>query len=192
MNNYISLLDENSKNPITLIKAIYTTQLSNYINQYFISTRDYENGLDFTGWALNIIKEYSDQFTVEEFEKVHIELIYNKLNFLDYLNRWAEYLEYYNYILNSTKYSLTYSRTRSDDEFNKFVLNEDVKYKYVHFLFLVNHRHSIIIRKFDKWIKGNKVEHLKRHQQDKLSEKEINDRAIDIITSLKKFIESNN
>lgn len=186
-NNYI----RNHKDPVKIIRAIFTTQINNYVVQYFQCTRNFDQGLDLIEWASNILDTYRNQFSNKEYEVIKRKLIYGKLHYLDYLNRWPEYIEYYEFILLDKDYLLTYVKSRDDFEFNKFVVKEDTNFKYVHFLYLSNHRYKIIKKKFHKWIKGNNTEYLNRHQKDKLTDEEINQRTIDILTSLKQFIETN-
>lgn len=164
------------KDPFVSVKAILCSSLWNYVGEFFICTRNYESGLDFIDYCYDILDLNREKLTDKEFEHFDRTLIGFKLAMLDYLNRWSEYISYYEELLKTKDYVSTYVKSRNDSEFNKFVMYEDNNYKYVHFLYLGNHRYEIIKRKFAKWLDGKNVEHLKRHQQDRLSDEELEER----------------
>ncbi len=176
------------RDPFTSIKAILSYPLWNYVPQFFTYTRNYESGLDFVDYCYSILENSKDKLTDKEFEQFDKLLITLRLSMLDYLNRWGEYISYYENILSTKNYLLTYDKNRNNPDFNKYDVYEDERYKYVHFLYAVSHRYEIIKRKFNKWLNGKNVEHLKRHQQNKLSDTELQERIELIFTRLDMYL----
>ena len=176
------------QDPFTTVKMILSYPLWDYVSEFFTYIRNYEDGLDFVDYCYNVLEINRDKLTDKEFEHFDRTLIGLKLSMLDYLNRWGEYISYYENLLSENNYLLTYAKSRNDAEFNKYVVYEDNSYKYVHFLYVGSYRYKIIKRKFTKWLQGKNVEHLKRHQQDRLSENEIQERLDSIFIRLAMYI----
>ena len=172
------------KDPFTACKLLLNYPLINFVSQYFSRMRNYEEGLDFVDYSYRIFELNKYKLSDKEFEDFDRKLINYRLSMLDGLNLWQEYISLYEDTLATKKYYYTYCKSRNDPEFNKFVAYEDKNYKYVHFLYLSNRRYQIIKRKFDKWLKGKTVEHLKRHQQNRLTDNELQQRYEEIINCL--------
>lgn len=170
------------------VKALLSYPLCNFVNEFFTYTRNYESGLDFTDYCYRILEMNRDKLNDKEFECLDKILIRLRLSMLDYLNRWGEYISYYENILSTKNYLLTYDKGRNDPDFNRYVVYEDKDYKYVHFLYVGSYRYEIIKRKFSKWLNGKNVEHLKRHQQDRLSDTELQERIESIFTRLDMYL----
>ncbi|MDK2801584.1 MAG: hypothetical protein PWQ70_3203 [Clostridiales bacterium] len=174
--------------PLIALKELLSYPLCNFVHEFFTYTRNYESGLDFADYCYSILEINKDKLTDKEFEQFDKLLITLRLSMLDYLNRWGEYISYYENILSTKNYLLTYDKSRNDPDFNKYVVYEDERYKYVHFLYAVSHRYEIIKRKFNKWLNGKNVEHLKRHQQDRLSDTELQERIESIFARLDMYL----
>ncbi|MCL2084470.1 MAG: hypothetical protein FWH06_04330, partial [Oscillospiraceae bacterium] len=104
----------------------------------------------------------------------------------DRLNMWGEYLYLFETSLREKRHIRTYGAERDDPVFNSYVLGQDSRFKYVHFLYICDWRYKIIQRKYERSGAGKSVEHLKRHQQDQLEEAELNSRYME----LKRLFES--
>ncbi len=147
----------------------------NTVNSFFNRLRKFEEGLSFAEYSLDLVESNKEKLGKREFETYCTQLIFLKLNMMDCLNLWREYIEEYDRLLSDKNYYFTYqySLERNDPVFNKFIVKQDNRYKYVHFLYLQNYVYEKIKRKLDKWLKWKNVEHLKKHQRDELSDEEI-------------------
>lgn len=154
--NMSSLLSR-YKDPFPVMKVLLSYPLCNWVSEYFICTRDFEGGLYFVNYCRNIVSANLKRITLYELQKWDKYLIILKLNMLDHLNLWQEYLDYFDIVFSSKLYSL-------------------------HSLY--SKRYDIIKRKLIREKTGANVEYLKRHQACRLTEYEIRMRYEAIINRL--------
>lgn len=179
------------KDPMSMLKLLLD-KFWNYTQEIFVQTRNYESALDFIRYASHMITTYKNSLSEKEFQDFDRNLISFHLCMLDCTNKWEEYIQLFEKMLYERRYVLTYSKTRDDPEFNKFVLYQDRNCKYVHFLYLSNYRYELIKRKYQKLLAGKNVEHLKKHPQSKLSNTEIQERYERVLHFIKLDIRNKN
>lgn len=172
------------KDPFPVMKALLSYPLWNWTSQYFLYTREYEKGLDFIEHAYSIIYANGHRVSPSEYEKWDSKLIIKKLVLLDYMNSWDEYIEYFDEVFDTKKYSITYSNTVKENIQDKYIISEDEQYLYVHFLWSMNERYTIFCRKSNRQKAGKKTDHLRRHHKYMLPEDEVKRRFEAIINKL--------
>jgi hypothetical protein len=94
------------------------------------------------------------------------------------LDKWEEYLDAWEKIRADTDFSMTYSkgsRDRHGKIIEPFILSEDDKTLYVHFLY-PGHRKKIIQRKLARKKAGKKLGNQFHARQDELTDGEIKHR----------------
>lgn len=143
------------KDPFPVMKALLSYPLCNWVNEYFNYTRDYESGLNYVRYCRDIIEVNKEQISPSEGEKWDMYLITLKLNMLDRLNLWQEYIEYFDSLIDKKTY-----------------------------LYYLSARYEIIKRKLNRKNIGKKTDHLKRHQSYMLTEEEMKLRYEAIINKL--------
>lgn len=143
------------KDPFPAMKVLLSYPLCNWVNEYFNYTRDFESGLYYISYCRSIIEANREQISPSEYAKWDRYLITLKLNMLDHLNLWEEYIEYYDSLIDSKPY---------------------ISYLAV--------RYEIIKRKLNRKSMGKNTEHLKRHQAYMLNEEEMKARYDAIINKL--------
>lgn len=149
------------KDPFPVIRVLLSYPLCNWVNEYFLSTRDFEGGIFFVSYCRSIISANMKRITPCELQKWDKYLIVLKLNMLDHLNLWQEYIDYF------------------DTEFDSKLYNLRGLYK---------ERYDIIKRKLIREKAGANTEYLKRHQACRLTEDEIRMRYEAIINRLNALI----
>jgi hypothetical protein len=157
-----------SGDQIDIIRAVFENSLYIFIVDYFKQVREFENGLVTADEALRII-EAADG--ISETERVYWtqEFILMRLIMLDYINSWKEYVTYFESRLAVKKDSVyPWPFQPADMVPEIYIMFIDEAGAHVHFLWLADARYRIIKRKFEKFIHGKNVEHLKRHQRDRL------------------------
>lgn len=135
----------------------------------FIRARYFELGLTFFDICQQELTENRDKIEDWIYERYQIDLILLKLHMLDYLNEWDEYIAYTHWIIENIKIPY-FNDVYSIEIRYKFYTSEDSK---LHFLYQERYRYAIIKRKIKKRNEGKNVEHLKRHQQDRLTYEDI-------------------
>lgn len=164
-----------NSNALKTVKVLLSYPLNNWVSQYFVRTRSYHSELEFITKSYHILECNRDSITSKEYEAFDRYLIGLKLSALDNLNRWNDYIAFYDYVRNNKAYVTKYSKFKDYPDINAFVLYEDLNYKYVHFLYGFR-RYDIIKRKLKRHTSGKTTNHLKKHQQDKLAEVEYQKR----------------
>jgi L-rhamnose mutarotase len=149
------------KDPFPVMKVLLSYPLCNWINEYFLYTRDFEGGLYFVNYCRSIISANMKSIAPCELQKWDKYLIVLKLNMLDLLNLWQEYIDYFDTVFDS---------------------------KLCNLRGLYKERYDIIKRKLIRKNTGANVEHLKRHQACRLTEYEIKMRYEAIINRLNSLI----
>ena len=179
----LALMNANAGQFEIVIKVL-DTSLWLLFDQVFIRTRSYELGLDFVAICTDQVEKHKDEIEPWKYEDYQQRLIRLELKMLDYLNRIEEYLSYSDWVIEnvqifhqgdpqyktSPRYLLGYAQESGNLIVERLVAAGERK---VHFLCTESHRYDIISRKLEKRNAGKNIEHLKRHQQDRLTEEEI-------------------
>lgn len=161
---------------LSMLRALLSYPIINWVSQFFSRTRSAETKLYFVEYCRDIIKQNRDKISEDEYAEYDQALIHYELSAYDRLNLWDEYIILFEKTLEEKSYTMKYSASRDDPVFNSYVLRQDRNCKYVHFLYTSDRRYNIIRRKQKRMEDGKTVEHLKRHQQDRLSEEELSAR----------------
>lgn len=140
------------KDFVPMIRAIFNAKLFHPIVEVYRYTRTYELGLVMAEYLIGALNDCSNQITIAEWNKWMAHFLMFRLTMLDYLNQWQEYIVCFDQV----KQALAAGQL-------------DAYYGY---LFSTN-RYKIIQRKLDKKNQGRKLGGLLRHQQDRLTPKEI-------------------
>ncbi len=162
------------------LRALFSYPLNEWVSRYFLWTRNMEAQLGFVDYCRQIVDYYRNDLSNEEYEQFDQELILYELTAYDYLNRWQEYIDLFEMTRAGKDYTSTYMLYRNDPVFNSYVLHRDEHYQYVHFLYLSDSRYRTICRKLQREIAGKSVEHLKRHQRERLSNEERDSRQAEM------------
>ncbi len=173
-----------------VVDKLLSYPMINFINQFFSRTRNYWLCLNFVDICREIIEHYKSIGYVsskryEELDRIQIGY---ELNSYDHLNLWDLYIQMYEELKNKkyiNKYPVTNQYLSENQDFLKNVLYKDDQFFYVHFLYTYKKRYEIICRKQQKLDAGKNVKHLMRHQQEQLSEQELNDRYNEMVSFLK-------
>lgn len=151
----------------------------NIIVETINRTRSYEAGLETGLTLLRYAEEFKKCFS-RETHRDHLQTLYLfVLHNLDKLDKWEEYLDVWEKIRANTDFSITYSkdsRDRHGEIIEPFVLSEDDKILYVHFLYTVFHRKKIIERKLARKQAGKNSGNQFHARQDELTDREIKHR----------------
>jgi len=134
---------------------MFKAKLFHPISEVYRYTRTYEQGLSVAGCLMETLNECIHQVTTDEWNKWMMCFLRLQLNMLDYLNRWEDYIACFDQV----------RQAMADGQL-------DAHYS---FLFSLS-RYEIIQRKLNKKKRGHKLGGLLRHQQNRLSKEEIDDR----------------
>jgi len=148
----------------------------NYVRQSVISTRSYQAGLDAALMLLRAADTYKPMLPGKEHGRYMQDLFHFILTCLDKLHRWDEYLETWEKIRRNTTYSMTYTSTSRQvhgARIEPFILSEDARTLYVHFLYFGSHRKSLIERKLERRRSGRKVGNLLHARPDELTVQDV-------------------
>lgn len=149
----------------------------------FQRMRNYEQGLLLAEDLLDFLHKNANQITQQERNKWEPDFIGFKLQMLDYLNYWRDYIAYFNEVRKSTRFFCEYSSdaAAAQERFGTYLLGYENGRFMVHFLYLHDHRYQIICRKYQRQIHGKSTAHLCRHQQELLSDEEVERRNEEVI-----------
>ncbi len=178
------------QDPFPAMKALLSYPLCNWVNEFFLITREYERGLYFVNYAYSIIYANGHRISPATYEKWDKQLIIRKLVMLDYSNKWSEYITFFNEVLTSRTYSTTFSITSKDKIHEMYIFSEDEFYIKAHFLCFLEERYNITLRKLEREKAGKKTGHLRRHHKFMLSEEEAAIRYEAIIKKLNYLLTS--
>jgi hypothetical protein len=93
---------------------------------------------------------------------------------------WSDYVYLFEKVLKQYPYWAVSGMEKNDPVFNSYVLKRDERFQYVHFLYYKDRRYKIIRRKMQREHEGKSVEHLKRHQRDRISDERMAVRLDDL------------
>lgn len=144
-----------SKDFVPMMRTVFKAKLFHPISEVYRYTRTYEQGLSVAGCLMETLNECIHQVTTDEWNKWMMCFLRLQLNMLDYLNRWEDYIACFDQV----------RQAMADGQL-------DAHYS---FLFSLS-RYEIIQRKLNKKKRGHKLGGLLRHQQNRLSKEEIDDR----------------
>lgn len=159
-------------------RQILSYPMWNLIVETIDSTRSYEAGLETGVTLLKYAEEFKKLFSREEYREYLQTLYLFILHNLDKLDKWEEYLDVWERIRANTDFSITYSkdsRCRHGKTIEPYLLSEDDKTLYVHFLY-PGHRKKIIERKLARKQAGKRLGNQLHARQDELTDEEIKDR----------------
>lgn len=160
-------------------RQILSYPMWNMIVETIDCTRSYEAGLETGVTFLKYAEEFKEFFSREEYLKHLWTLYLFILHNLDKLDRWEEYLDVWEKIRANTDFSITYSkdsRYRHGKTVETYILSEEDKSLYVHFLYITHHRKKIVERKLARKQAGKKLGNQLHARQDELTDEEIKDR----------------
>jgi len=160
------------KDRLKAVRAILSYPLINWVSQYFSRTRDADGELMFVSFCNEVLNAEKGKLMNREWEQCDRALIHYELSAYDRLNEFDKYIELFNACRRDKPYTITYSKNRNDEIINKYVLYEDQVYKYVHFLYGVDFRYQIILRKYEKQRKGKLPDTMLRRQMEDLTPEE--------------------
>jgi hypothetical protein len=157
------------------------------VQELIMATRDYDNALITVEALMQYLENKRDTFKKEQYERYDKKLITFRLNLLEVTDRWEEYVDYYNQILNDRpNYYVEYCLERNDPIFNKFIRWTD-KWHHVHFLYLYHYRYDTICRKLAKVQQRKRLGNLYHAKQSDLTDEELHqryDRAMQLIKQM--------
>lgn len=173
-----------SENRYDLVLSVLDTSLGLLFLEVFKNTRYYDLGLEFYYICQEEIQKHKDQIEPWKYDSYQEELISLKLEMLDCLNEWEEYISFTHEILDTVFI---------ENRLNFFLKNVDERYiikdkngrRKIHFLCKYENRYDIIRRKIFRRNAGKSVEHLKKHQQSELTYEEIERRYKTVIDFFK-------
>lgn len=158
---------------LNMLRVLLSYPMINWVGQFFSRTRDGDTELFFVDNCREIIRQNMDRVSADEYARFDKELINYELSAYDRLNLWQDYIRLFEEVRKEKSYTIKYGASRNDSVFNSYVLHQDSDCKYVHFLYLSDHRYKIICRKQARKEAGKGVEHLKMHQKDALTDAEL-------------------
>ncbi len=160
-------------------RTVMSYPIWNFVQRAIIDTRSYEHGLNSCIVFLQFTEHFRTQLDKKEFESNSIKLYSLVLGMLDRLDRWEEYLEFYDYFRKSCDFCLTYSKRSKEThgkEIEPYIVSEDKNTIYVHFLWGSHHRRDLIARKADKKMAGKGLGNQFHARQSELSAEEVEKR----------------
>lgn len=137
----------------------------------FVRARYFELGLTFYDICLQEIEANRDKIEDWKYDRYQEYLIDLKLEMLDYLNEWDEYIAFSNWVIENVKMPYTFNRPEYIDK--RYFYNNDSDGEQIHFLLRQSDRYEIITRKIERRKCGKSIDHLKRHQQVELTYDQI-------------------
>lgn len=139
------------RDPLQIVRALLSYPYINFVSQYFSRVREYQGCLQFVDLCYDIINSRKDQLSRKEYEELDRVLVSYRLASLDGMNEWVRYIELYEDIEHKVSYQLPYWR------------------------------YEIIKRKLTRHQLGKSTEHLKRHQQERLTDEELDSRYAEMV-----------
>lgn len=173
ISNYSSSHSKDSK--FELIVSVLDSNLMLLFNEIFKKTRRYELGIDFYNVCQKELNSNKDKIEAWKYDLYQEDLIQLKLEMLDYLNEWDEYISFTNEILDTLFIECRFNFYIQDVN-ERYIIKDNTGTQRIHFLCRFEKRYDIISRKVLRRNAGKTVKHLERHQQDRLSLEEIEHR----------------
>lgn len=173
-----------SGNRFDLVISVLDTSLGLLFGEVFKSTRYYNLGLDFYYICQEEIQKHKEEIEPWKYNSYQEELISLKLEMLDCLNEWDEYISFTHEILDTIFIENRLNFFISDVDERYIIRSKNGKRK-IHFLCKYETRYDIIRRKIFRRNAGKSVGHLKKHQQSELTYEEIERRYKTVVDFFK-------
>ena len=163
------------------MRFLFSYPYSNLLPQMISRTREFEDGLVFSKRCRELLEIYHFDLPCEEYHKIECDVTFLELSLLDDLNRWQEYLDYFEIIYAEKRSPAYISHYQSclwpdqtdEERFGRYFLGYAPDgCALVHNLYLHDDRRIVIERKFRRLQCGKSVEHLKRHHKAMLTSEE--------------------
>lgn len=138
-------------NKVPILRRLLSYPYVNFVSQVFTRTREYEAGIFFCDICDKMLAEYPDACTKSETEKWNGYLVALRLCMYDYMNDWYAYISLY-----EAEYLSSYFHPN-------------------------NARYRIIKRKYERLKSGATVNHLRRHEKERLPEAERKRRYLKLL-----------
>lgn len=186
INNQLSNLP---KVNLDKFKELFKYPNWNYIHQFIVTTRNYENGLIAILYLIDKLEVYKSKLTSDEYDNFGASLYLFLLHLLDKADRWEDYLQVWEQLRKKTNFYNKYIKSAGfshSSEIHQFIMEEKSHCIYVHFLYLTNHRKKIIEKKVIKKREGKNLGNLFHSTIEELTESEIKER-IDWINKIFKI-----
>lgn len=204
------LSEREHMSPLQILRMLFSYPYCNLISQFYLRTREYEAGLLFVDRSRDLLDQYGPEIPQEEFQQIERDISFLELSLYDALNLWQEYLDLFEQIFREKRnkaYLLEYvvdafGGQSPEERFGRYLMSasenivpsssafalsteaeeQGQQIVFVHQCYLHDHRRAIIARKLRRQQEGKNVEHLKRHQKEKLSVKEQDERFAEMAT----------
>ena len=171
------------------MRFLFSYPYSNLLPQMISRTREFEDGFVFSKRCRELLEIYHFDLPFEEYHKIECDVTFLELSLLDDLNRWQEYLDYFEIIYAEKRSPAYISHYQSclwpdqtdEERFGRYFLGYAPDgCALVHNLYLHDDRRSVIERKVKRLREGKSVEHLKRHQKAVLTSEEQKKRFLEM------------
>lgn len=200
--NFLS--DQKRLSPLQTLRLLFSYHYCNLVSQFYFRTREYEAGLLFVDRCRELLEQYSSEIPEGETQRIEHDVTFLELSLYDALNLWQEYLDLFEQIFREKRtkayiaeYQVdTHLGQMPEERFGRYLMSfppanslsprtlselspvmQNSKTRvFVHKLYLCEHRRAIIERKLHRQQEGKSVEHLKRHQKERLSSAEQEER----------------
>ena len=160
-------------------KSLFKHPNWNYIHQFIVTTRNYENGLIAILYLIDKLEIYKTKLTPKEYDNFGKSLYLFFLHLLDKADRWEDYLQVWEQLRNTAKFYNRYIKSAKyshSSEINQFILDETDDSLHIHFLYGTNYRKKIIEKKVLKKSEGKKLGNMYHSTIEELKDSEIKER----------------
>jgi hypothetical protein len=156
----------------------------NHLWEMIRYTKSYDLGLEISIRLLNLFEMYRDRFTKEKQESQLFLICLQFLQMLDFLDRWEDYIKYWEIIkeksMNEKIGCSEYSKDSKDFHFNnggeKYFLYDTQNGFKLSFMYGMEGRRNIIQKKLEKAKNSKKIKNLLHEQQSDFTYQEIKER----------------
>lgn len=175
------------------LRKLLDSSVWGFVVELLIRTRSYDAGLEGAERLSEILQKHKDDISQNEFDEFFKSIHTLKLNMLDKMDLWAEYVAHWESLRESTSYELCYSKPSSvelleEKEVNlksewslrrSFILRVEDEFVFIHWLYHASRRYELIKRKLDRRFSGRQRKSDFHAAQLDLSEHEIRRRIIE-------------
>lgn len=163
------------------IDRIFEYNLMVIIPDFYKTMREYGLGLDFAENMIGVIESMRDQKEDHIYRGRLQTMLLMKLDMLDMMNLVKEYLVLFDEMLvaDDMRYISAYPDSICNlppggDRYIAFCEGEEC---HLNFLYSIDWRHRVMLRKWKKFITGKPLGNQLRHQRDELTDDQIIHRA---------------
>lgn len=176
---------QRQRDTVAALRLVFVLGLWDYIPITYSKCRNYEGGLALAEYLDWVMVTNTHRIAAQEYEEWDSRVVFLKLDMLDGLNRWLDYIEYYEEMRQSKRYC---TPLKSFDEpvgdYKGYIVGANENFELIHFLYQYRRPYEAIKQKYAKWRAGGKVGNLRRHSQSELTEADIQDRLAFITMQL--------